>query len=801
MAIAAKFYSMTQRDTFLGEIRDVPGVLRFLATASQDPGIRRIASAVGVAILGAVASFAGLPGVGAVVALGGAAWLAWEGLAACGRESFLSSENGRDECLLAVAPAVAIRDGAGRWIVSPRMKELLGSDPLAAFAESGGEPLAAAWAGLEERGTAFAIDLPLAGRRVRVEGLRRDGVAVLLADADDARWAELERCRADGESARREAAGWTAVFDALPLPLWLRDERGRLLRCNPAFARAVETDPETAVREQRDLRGDGREGNRVSVAIGGERRLLDLSEARLEGGIPGATVLGYALDRTEVEEMRGELRRHLTAHAEVLERLNTAIAIFGPDTRMTFFNQAYARLWGLDEGWLHSDPTHGELLEELRAHRRLPETADFKTFKTERLALYTRLIEPLDELMHLPDGTTLRMLATPHPLGGLIIVQEDVTNTLALESSFNTLMAVQEETLDSLTEGIAVFGGDGRLKFSNPAFAQLWELGEEALQGEPHIVDVVERLQGFFVGEESDGGWSVLREEMISATLDRAVRSARLERSDGSVVEFSTLPLSDGAVLNRYQDVTDSSRLQEALMASNAALESAEELKGEFISNISHHLRTPLNGIIGFAEVLANQYFGPLNPRQMEYVRGVVNAGGRLLEVIDDIADLSNVGASVSGLERAPVPFANVVETVASLTREWARSEGVRLEVLMEPGIGIIDGDARRLKQAIFTLVVSALRTAPRDGRVVLAVERTGDSVVLSVGDTASPGNSGVFRYRSVAAESLGLTLVRNVIELHGGDMQVDGMPGRVTRVRCALPLADAQTVDGEPQG
>lgn len=776
---------MTQRDTFLGEINDVPGVLRFLSTANQDRGIRRIAAAVGVALLGAVAALAGLGTLGALAAAAGIVWLAWEGVTAHGRESILLAENGRDGCLLAAAPAIAIRDSGGRWIVTSRMAELLGPDPLA-----GGEPLMAAWTALEEHGTAFTIDMPLAGRSVRVEGLRRDGVAVLLADADEERRIEQERCRAECQEARREADGWATLFDVLPLPLWLRDEAGRMVRCNPAFARAVDTDPETAVREQRDLRGDGREGNRVSVAIGGERRLLDLTETRV-GGFPGATTLGYAVDRTEAEEVRGELRRHLTAHAEVLERLNTAIAIFGPDTRLTFFNQAYTQLWGLDEGWLRSEPTHAELLEELRAHRRLPETADFKSFKAERLALYTRLIEPLEELMHLPDGTTLRMLATPHPLGGLIVVQEDVTNTLALESSFNTLMAVQEETLDSLTEGIAVFGGDGRLKFYNPAFAQLWELGEEALQGEPHIVDVVDRLEPFFVAGESDGGWSVLREEMISATLDRAVRSARLERSDGTVTEFSTLPLSDGAVLNRYQDVTDSSRLQEGLMASNAALESAEELKGEFISNISHHLRTPLNGIIGFAEVLANQYFGPLNERQLEYVRGVVNAGGRLLEVIDDIADLSNVGASVTGLERAPVPVANVVETVASLTREWARSEGVRLEVLMEPGVGTIDGDARRLKQAIFTLVVSALRTAPRDGRVVLAVERTGESVVLTVGDTALPGNSGVFRYRSAAAESLGLTLVRNVIELHGGDMQVDGMPGRVTRVRCALPLSD----------
>jgi signal transduction histidine kinase len=752
----------------------------------------RAVLAAGTALAGLAAASFGFVLAGIVLGATGIAGLTWLGNEASRRAARATARAlGAERLSDAAAQAVAMRDGAGRWSMSARMAALTGADPAAALSAADGS-FAAAWAGLKAEGRAFATGLTLAGHPLRVTGRHQGGDTVLVAEEDGERRQAMDALRAERDAARAEAEGWRAMFRALPAMAWLRDAEGKLIACNDAFARAVDTDPDTAVREQRDLRAGTVSRERVSVAIGGERRLLDLTEVPVTDAPGGASTLGLAVDRTDAEEARGELRRHVDAHAEVLERLNTAIAIFGSDTRLTFFNQAYARLWGLDEGWLHSEPTHAELMEELRAHRRLPETADFKSFKNDRLALYTRLIEPMEELMHLPDGTTLRVLATPHPLGGLILVQEDVTNTLALESSYNTLMAVQEETLDSLTEGVAVFGGDGRLKYANPAFARLWELRHEDLQGEPHIAQVVARFHPFFTQPDGDGdgGWSVLREEMISATLDRAVRSARLERADGSVVEFTTLPLSDGAVLNGYLDVTDSSRLQEALLASNAALESAEELKGEFISNISHHLRTPLNGIIGFAEVLTNQYFGPLNERQLEYVRGIVNAGGRLLEVIDDIADLTNVGAGVGGLDWMPVPVAGVVETVAALTREWARSEGVRLEVLVDPaGVGTVDGDPRRLKQALFTLVVSALRTAPRDGRVVLAVERTADAVVLTVGDTAAPGNSGTFRYRSAGAESLGLTLVRSVIEQHGGDMQVDGMPGRVTRVRCALPL------------
>ena len=776
----------------------------------------------------------GFAGVLGAAGFGGLFWNAKENRR---RTDRLSAEIARLEALLAASPHPwCVWNAQGLSAMAPDCPALLGTAPegdlAAAFAAPDAPRVAEAMRRLRGKGEAFRLEATArSGRRILLSGRRSSGLpgepsggpsggpsGALLPmaeppDPQDVVWLEdvtdrrterddLTRERADAESALAELR---AAVDALPVPLWLRRSDLGLAWCNRAYARAVDSDPATTLAAQTELAsgaagralaeraraGGVAQSERVTVAVGTERRLLEVTEAPLPAPDGhGTLVVGYALDLTALEELRAELGRHLAAHGEVLERLGAAIAIFGPDMRLTFFNQPYARLWELEETWLRNQPTHAEILEELRARRRLPEYADYQSYKRDRLSRYTRLLEPVEELLHLPDGTTLRSLAAPHPMGGLMMIMEDVTNTLALESSYNTLIAVQQETLDNLAEGIAVFGGDGRLKLSNPAFARIWDLHEDDLHGEPHISDLFERMRPFL---ENGGDWDSLKDEMIGATLERAVRSGRLERADGSVVEFATLPLPDGAVLNSYLDVTDSARLEQALRASNAALEAADQLKTEFIANVSHHLRTPLNGIIGFSEVLANQYFGELNPRQMEYVKGVLNAGERLLALIDDVVDMTSLGAGVTTLERGPVDVPELLGTVAELTREWARREGLRLDLSAPAALGQVEGDARRLKQALFTLVVGAIRHPPPDRRILLTGERTAAALVVTVGSSAPPDATALpSRYDRTdprGAAALGLSLVRNVMELHGGRLEVEEWLGDGARFRCILPI------------
>ena len=182
-----------------------------------------------------------------------------------------------------------------------------------------------------------------------------------------------------------------------------------------------------------------------------------------------------------------------------------------------------------------------------------------------------------------------------------------MTDRLTLERNYNTAIAVQRRTLDNLYEGVALIGADGRLKLSNPAYARLWKFDGDDLESEPHVADLVEHSRELY---PSNDDWSRMKDRIITRMTSREGGSGRIERTDGTVVEYVNVPLPDGAVLLSYIDITDRSQVEQALRERAEALEAVDRLQTEFIANVSYELRTPLTSITGFAEMLRTETFG-----------------------------------------------------------------------------------------------------------------------------------------------------------------------------------------------
>jgi signal transduction histidine kinase len=671
-----------------------------------------------------------------------------------------------------------------------------GGDELLQSCLKGADALALSGAldGLSDRGAGFQLPVHDGhGQLYLARGRAVGGMAAV--------WLE--------QPVAAEAGGggdeYKAILDALPVPVWLRDKGLALAWGNHAFLKgAGAPDLESARREQvaldrneHELAAEARAQNapqqsrRFSV-VNGQRRALDFTEIPLGD----AGVIGAALDVTEVAAAEAKLQQHADAHADLLDRLATAVAVFGPDQKLCFYNKAFMKLWGLEESFLDRHPGDGEILDRLRETRKLPEQRDYPAWKRARLALYQdgRREQPSEERWHLPGGRTIRVVSQPHPFGGLTFLYEDDTARLTLESDYNTLMKVQSATLDTLSEGVAVFGPDGKLKLHNAAFARIWEMERDDLEGEPHVRTLAALSRDTF-------GDSAIWDQLIQAIVagGGARELGEVERSDRSILSLGLSPLPDGATLVIFTDVTDRFRIETALRDRNEGLEAADRLKSDFIKHVSYELRTPLNTILGFSEHLASGVPGALTPQQEEYVQAIVAGGNTLKSLINDILDLALVESGALRLELERVDLPGLIAEVAAHAREWAVKVGLTLEV-DAPEAGVFLADARRMRQIIFNLLSNAFKFTPRGGTILLSARIVGEDVQIAVADNG-PGLSpevkaNVFerfsaksRPGSRAGAGLGLALVNRFLELHDGwvEIESDGESGG-TLVRCHLP-------------
>lgn len=650
--------------------------------------------------------------------------------------------------------------------------------------------LSSALDGLSDRGAAFQLPVQDShGRKLMARGRAVGGMAAV--------WLE-EPVVAQQEE---EGGHYKAILDALPIPVWLRDKGLALAWGNHAFLKGVgATDLEQARRDQaaldrgeRELAAEARSLNEVQetrrfAVINGQRRAVAFTEIPLGD----AGVIGTAVDVTDIAGAEARLQQHADAHAATLDTLQTAVAIFGRDQKLTFYNKAFARLWGLSELWLDKHPSDGEVLDRLRENRRLPEQRDYQAWKRSRLALYQdgARERSQEETWHMPNGQTIRVVAQPHPFGGLTFLYEDVTARLNLESDYNTLMKVQSATLNTLNEGVAVFGPDGKLKLHNAAFARIWELDD--LAGEPHVRTIAALSRDRF---GDTGIWDQLIQAIVTGAAARDM--GEVERSDRSILSLATSPLPDGATLVTFNDVTDRFRIETALRDRNEGLEEADRLKSDFIKHVSYELRTPLNTILGFSEHLASGVPGALNEQQSEYVQAIVAGGNTLKSLVNDILDLALVESGALRLELERIDLYELVTDVAVHAREWASKVGLTLDVDVSPGAGKFLADARRLRQILFNLLSNAFKFTPRGGEILLSARIVGEDVQIVVADNG-PGISPdvkakVFERFSAKSQAgqragagLGLALVNRFLELHDGWVEIDSSRG--TLVRCHLP-------------
>lgn len=356
------------------------------------------------------------------------------------------------------------------------------------------------------------------------------------------------------------------MVDGLDYPVWLRDENLHLLSVNKKYLDLAGVKNKSEVLQNGIEICNGK-GEKVALSVaeaaqkskkqqkknlkivrGGELFNFELRENPYYTGdsLDKIGTVGYLVDNTALEKAKRGFKINQNNHLEILGALGTAFAIFDGRSKLYFYNASFKNLWNLDNEFLEKTPSYLQFLEVVRENKMLPPVPDIKNYKQEEMSIFGGLLETKEDLLHLPDGRTIRRLRTPHP-NGVIFAFEDVSDRLATMRRLNDLMSMQQNILDNLTDSVLIFGPNQRLKFYNRAYLKLWGLDFDKLQDEPKLEEVIGLQKLFFSNIDS---WDSFKKSMLDNIISG--RRFNLLRDDNKTLYVSPLIFYDGSVMVTY---------------------------------------------------------------------------------------------------------------------------------------------------------------------------------------------------------------------------------------------------------
>ena len=620
-----------------------------------------------------------------------------------------------------------------------------------------------------------------------------------------------------------------AIIDTVPAAISVKDKELRYVLVNEALKARVHLlsrEPGGQILGRRATQVFGEEFGHRDEAI--DRRVLDggkavpfheihiadhdgADHAYLTTRLPlklddGGTIsiLSVAIDVTEQRQAEARLK-------DAIEAINAGFAMFDVHDRLVAWNSRYADLWSasadaaIPDGRARIQPLlrRGIPFEELvrgladaGAHRASGMT-DKEAWVEGRIVAHESPGNPIELKI---ENSWIRVSNHRTEDGGYVTLMTDITQLKQRGAELAAQSSLLRATLESLGEGVAVVDFSGRFLAWNRPYVQLSGLpadftggtladaiAEQARSGaiEPNsVADVLE-------------GWR-------RAIATREPVHVERQRIDGTHIELVGLPVAGIGHVIVVRDVTKERRTMIQLQDARDRAESSNRAKSAFLANMSHELRTPLNAILGFAEVMEQQLLGPLgSSRYVAYAADIRWSGNHLLQLINDVLDLSKIEAGRAEIVEEVLDVPSLARDCIRLLDERARDAGVRWREEIPADLPALKADARGLRQILLNLLTNAVKFTPAGGKVSFQAAACDDGrLALVVADTGTgiPESELAhifepFRYRSNALVSrvkegtgLGLSICKRLAEMHGGTIEIQSRIERGTVVTVRFP-------------
>jgi signal transduction histidine kinase len=358
------------------------------------------------------------------------------------------------------------------------------------------------------------------------------------------------------------------------------------------------------------------------------------------------------------------------------------------------------------------------------------------------------------------------------------------------------------EAIETLPQAFALFDKDQCLVIANARFKRLFPSFAERIRPGFTFQELAESearsgLIADAIGEEDR--WIQER----YAHFTRADGVLRKMTIGGRTLETSEHALKDGGVVLIHHDVTEQTNTENELLSAKDAAELADRAKSQFLANMSHELRTPLNAVIGFAEVLRDELFGPLgDPQYQDFVADIHDSGQHLLEMIDDILDLSKMEVGRRELNAIPMDVSRTIGSAIRMVRQRAERAQVDVRADTSDGIPPFSGEERGIKQVMLNLLSNAIKFTPEGGEISVVTQPSADGgLVITVTDNGLGMPRGEIdlafapfvqldstHSKHYEGSGLGLPLVKSLVEMHGGTVRIESEIDQGTSVILHFP-------------